>query len=629
MTTILLTTLVDALGGAVPSDATLTATASLVRTDGERVTAPDNLEVELTNGAPASPLDLEAPGVGMFWTLLLRFPQRDRPIVRHVTFPDVETIEWADLTDIDPETAEPDTSLLPVWESLRADVQRFSDSAAESVEASKVARDEAVAAQNAAEAVPAQVDTAMAEQVGSGGEFDTKLRDTFVPKGDLFTGLAVALRSGIDTGIIFNGDSTTTPDTAWARLLANYISTTFPGFTARYWKWDDATQGYGNPVIIKETGTKRRMVMAAGGGRAGRISPGANIAGPIEVIVHMKSPTWNSGATQVIASKWTNDTQVSWQITLGGDGALRFAYSTDGTPTVTNMASTAAHGLTDGQAAFLRVRFTPNDGAGNRVARFDKSIDRVTWTQIGTTVTTAGAATVFQGTSSYSVGARGAASNQCVTGTEFYELWINDGIGGGSVVPVLPYTWVNTIGATRSETLGSPELNFILSAEPGAGIGYQPDGSAEQTTGYLTDPARLKKLTPDMGQQIAFFNSSHNDYHLTGKDFRNRYMGWVEAVSARMAVVERIAITQNPRTGANGGTTSTNIGHITRRAQLLSMAQTERLQVIDTFQAFLDDGRALDPTLIGDTIHPTDAGYMLMFQRIKAELDAALARITA
>ena len=44
--------------------------------------------------------------------------------------------------------------------------------------AAEAARDESVAAAVSSEAVPAQVDTAMAEQVGTGGEFDTKLNAT-------------------------------------------------------------------------------------------------------------------------------------------------------------------------------------------------------------------------------------------------------------------------------------------------------------------------------------------------------------------------------------------------------------------------------------------------------------------
>ena len=73
-------------------------------------------------------------------------------------------------------------------EQLNQDVGEISEAGQDILDAAGVAqqsaldaetaRDESVSAAERAEAVPAQVDTAMAEQVGTGGEFDTKLNAT-------------------------------------------------------------------------------------------------------------------------------------------------------------------------------------------------------------------------------------------------------------------------------------------------------------------------------------------------------------------------------------------------------------------------------------------------------------------
>jgi hypothetical protein len=326
-----------------------------------------------------------------------------------------------------------------------------------------------------------------------------------------------------------------------------------------------------------------------------------------------------------LLSKWTNDAQVSWawRMTSGAGGWPQLLISTDGTTSTTAM-STGPANLVDGQEAWLKFNYTPNDGAGNRVTKFWKSTDGVTWTQIGTTQTTAGALVPYQGTSDYMVGARSYTTGAWPAGTEFYESWINDGINGAPVVPVLPHTWPTSIGVTASLTAGAPQINFVMGAQPGAGIGYDFNN-----VGYLADPARLPKLTPDMGQQIAFFNTGHNEGQYGFRYRKQKYMAWVDAVTARMPGVQRIGMTQNPRTGVTAGpTTPGGVGHMADRAWFLSWSRSTDIDVLDVWAAFVEDGRTVDGVLVGDGVHPTSEGYLLWKNYVKAELDAALAKVT-
>lgn len=190
MPNILLTTLADALGGPVPVDAVLDCTASRFRTVDDRVTAPKTVTVKITNGVPESPLILDESGVDWYWTLRLKFPRLGSSHTRHVAVPANE-VEWADLVDIDRATMQPDPGAVPAWEAAVTQVQALIDNAQTDVEGAvgdavavqvpvavsdavtvqvdpkvqeaEQARAGAVAAQVAAEAVPAQVSTAMSE----------------------------------------------------------------------------------------------------------------------------------------------------------------------------------------------------------------------------------------------------------------------------------------------------------------------------------------------------------------------------------------------------------------------------------------------------------------------------------
>lgn len=202
MAQILLTTLADALGGAVPTTAVLEAQASRARSAGATVTAPKRVVVRITDGVPDAPVELDASGADWYWKITVNFPTAGAYVTRYVAVPSHD-VEWADLVDIDRATMQPDPGAVPAWTVAVAQVQALIDNAQTDVEEAvgvavgvqvpvavadavtvqvdpKVqqaedARAGAVSAAERAEAVPAQVDTAMADQVGTGGEFDTKL----------------------------------------------------------------------------------------------------------------------------------------------------------------------------------------------------------------------------------------------------------------------------------------------------------------------------------------------------------------------------------------------------------------------------------------------------------------------
>jgi hypothetical protein len=141
----------------------------------------------------------------------------------------------------------------------------------------------------------------------------------------------------------------------------------------------------------------------------------------------------------------------------------------------------------------------------------------------------------------------------------------------------------------------------------------------------------MRKMSPHFNQLAMLFNSSHNEYDLHGNLWATKYQTWVDTIAAKTPLASRIALTQNPRTG-----TANTTGPKIRRAEILAWAKRYTgMHAIDTFQAFLDDGRPLAGTLIANDVdsvsgvHPLSAGYVVEKNAILAELNAALARVGA
>lgn len=279
-------------------------------------------------------------------------------------------------------------------------------------------------------------------------------------------------------------------------------------------------------------------------------------------------------------------------------------FSTDGTA-LTTMTVIGSPTATDGDTLWMRWVFNPNDGAGNRTLAAYQSPDGVTWTQIGATVTTAGAVTLFDNsTVGYSLGGEAAGTN--APGATIYEVQIRDGLNGPSVVPLLPDLWppnavstANTVAVT-----GAPVLTFVNGSHPGANLAY------------WSDTARLDKATPPLGQKATLVSLSHNQGVSFGADFLTAYESLRTAVEARLPGAPTVVITQNPQKAASVGANQ----HAQRRLDLIGHARQKGLGLIDTYRAFLDYGDwATD--LMSDDIHPNAAGEDLWRDTVKAALD--------
>lgn len=184
-------------------------------------------------------------------------------------------------------------------------------------------------------------------------------------------------------------------------------------------------------------------------------SAALDIVGDIQIDALIAPDVFPPAGTVGIAAKdTTTGNQRSWQFTMTSTGTLRFVHSADGAAT-TFSDSTAAVSLSSKAWKWVRVVLDCDNGAAGHDKKFYTSPDGVTWTQLGTTVTTAGVTSVFNSNADLEVGAHNAGGTPAWLG-KIQRVKVYDGIGGTLVADFDPERSAETYanGATFTASTG-------------------------------------------------------------------------------------------------------------------------------------------------------------------------------
>jgi hypothetical protein len=147
-------------------------------------------------------------------------------------------------------------------------------------------------------------------------------------------------------------------------------------------------------------------------------SAALSITGDIDIKAKLTLTVWTppTEASTIVGKFVTSGNQRSYSLNILTSGALRLTTSSDGSATVTGI-STVATGFSDGSTGWVRGTVDVNDGSGNRIYKFYTSSDGTNWTQLGTTVTTAGVTSIFDSTAILEVGSVLSGTGQFIVGT--------------------------------------------------------------------------------------------------------------------------------------------------------------------------------------------------------------------
>lgn len=209
----------------------------------------------------------------------------------------------------------------------------------------------------------------------------------------------------------------------------------------------------------KQTGSRAQYLSLPGtsGNYASTPDTAANsITGDIDVRVNAALVDWTPSGNNTLMSKYTaTGNQRSWRFDVATTtGRLRIITSVDGTGDTKNLSSTAGVPATDGQEIWCRATLDVDDGGGNAVAKFYTSInDGVTWTQLGTTVTSATTTSIFDSTAVVAIGALTNGTDQIATG-KILRAQLFNGIDGSLVVDFNAQDGVTGRGPLTSKNTG-------------------------------------------------------------------------------------------------------------------------------------------------------------------------------
>ena len=425
--------------------------------------------------------------------------------------------------------------------------------------------------------------------------------------GRAFAGLKQSLVDLRHCAFAGQGDSTGNEATEWVALLATAIGVANPTYTVRHWVWNDTTQLYDRPVSL-QSGAAGRAYVATGG-----VSPawyGPAMGNDLDVRINLKDVDWSNGAVQTLVARQGASGSYGFKFGLNSTGLMTLTWSSDGTTFNATKFGNAVP-FADNVEGWLRVVLDADNGAAGHDVKFYQSADGATWTQVGTTITTAGVTTVYQPSAwPFEFGSRNLGGESLTAGSHVYEVQIRDGIDGPLLCPPNVCAWLlpSVSGGGFTGTInGAPVLDVFNGSKPGAALTY------------LNDTTRLPKMLPLVAPLAIFLSDSHNENQTSGPPFITAYKAWVDAVKARHVGVSIVAMTQNPeQTPAVYWKT-----HAKRRPEIMAIAASTGIDVIDTYGAFVADPGGITALLESDGLHPNAAGSTVWKNAVKAAYDAA------
>lgn len=422
-----------------------------------------------------------------------------------------------------------------------------------------------------------------------------------------FRGLLETLRRGQRSACVeLIGDSTgdgllvgtTTKVDEWPQLFMKRLAQDYPGYSLKEKRWNDANQGY-DPAITWQTGTinggAARCAVFAGAGEM--TYSGAAITGDIDIRVKVAPSSWTAAGT--LAAKWESvGNQRSWLLLLNANtGTLGFNWSTDGSTNVgqknSSVAVNTVTGVVNGQPYWVRATLDVDNGATGNDLKFYTSPDNVTWTQLGTTVTTASVTSIFGGSALYMSAAFTSGITTPLTGS-IYAVDVRAGLASQqSVVPPLMDDWEYASGETTVSFSGAPVLTFLNGSMSG------------QNVAYFDNSTRRPIMSQPHGQNVVLLNTSHNDGTQARQTWLTNYAAWVGHVQTLVPYVPIVVIGQNP-VGLGGTFAITQQGLELRAARGAILQQwaasVAGVYAFDAWPALLADDTV-------DDLHPkTGAG---------------------
>ncbi len=195
-------------------------------------------------------------------------------------------------------------------------------------------------------------------------------------------------------------------------------------------------------------------------------SANLSITGDIDVRVEVAFDDWDTFGG--LANKFSGSSQRSWAFYKNADGTLTFGWSTTGADLITKTSTAAVVVPASGRLALRATLDVNNGAAGNDVRFYTASSIGGSYSQLGSTVTTAGVTSIFDSTAAVQAGRSNIGVGlvgrvyafecyQGIAGTLRADLLLDEEeAGSGSFTDGLGLTW----SMVDDATVVDPRIRF-------------------------------------------------------------------------------------------------------------------------------------------------------------------------
>jgi hypothetical protein len=430
---------------------------------------------------------------------------------------------------------------------------------------------------------------------------------------DALVPLRAALDAGTSAVMQVLSDSTGTDTDEWFGVFGSLLGEQYAAHGVRFMAWDDVNLTLLNPwataaIKTPPAGERALRLNGVNGAFHERPASGAYNTGDLQVTFYaVPSGGWASGTAVVLVADYAaSGTERTWFLRCDADGTLRFQWSADGT----NLQTAATSSVVVPAAALaVRVTLDVDAGATNHTITFATSLDRVTFTTLGTVTTRAGSTTSINTTGTQAIRLGYYSGFAGVFNGDVHGIEVRRGDLKANLVRFLPEQWETTDnGADTPLPVGSPLLLCIAAAASG------------QDAAYWT--THVDKAFTEQGQSVLFVSTNHNET-LDGYRFRATYATLLDLLRTKLPYTPFVCLNQNPKNAVVHD--AAEIREHTRRG--LALLQVAALKPgctpLDIYPAFAGvPGGAVEPA---DGTHPTrgiDGGSGLWAKRVLGAFNA-------
>lgn len=425
-----------------------------------------------------------------------------------------------------------------------------------------------------------------------------------------------AFRSRLDRGMtaacLFVGDSTTS---TWANLFTDALVARYPNHRVEYRLSN--TSGTAATTTIKQAGTGRQYwrnpvgvtnSVYCGSPNFRTTLTGRYLSVEVEAAPNSDASLTSGSPTSGLGLCNAGSSIGLMFFSMSSSRKLEFYYyDADGFRSL--VSTVACPALVVGTYVRYRVKLDTANGA-NRTADFHYSTDRgATWTFVQTV--TAAKATNSDVVSNAASFGLGISNGQRTPGYNFSFAQCGVGANYEPILPERIDVFSVTSGAVANTMMleGSPTCYVDVVGVNGASL---------RTDGWFitTLPTYAWDLVRDRNHDFCAINTSHNDVALLGYYLGIQMDALKTTISSRVPSAgggpQFLHLTQNPETIDYYAALAAS--HNSRQGDIMTYSARKGCPVVDVYQAFLEDGRAVEDVLVSgvDGVHPTTAGYTLI-----------------